>query len=193
VAVRNANPEGVIIGEEWGNASRWLLGREWDSVMNYRLRRGILGFVRDDAYMDNDANGDNVIHALKPSELDRLIRDIESDYPPVAYHAMMNILGSHDTSRLGFVAGSDERQKLAALIVFALPGTPTIYYGDEIGLDAPSVDDNGTLQDDPYNRAPYPWPDAAGDTSARRTRICWPSTRRFQPCATIIPRCAKAR
>ncbi len=43
VAVRNANPEGVIIGEEWGNASKWLLGSEWDSVMNYRLRRGDSG------------------------------------------------------------------------------------------------------------------------------------------------------
>lgn len=163
VAVRNANPEGVIIGEEWGNASRWLLGDEWDSVMNYRLRRGILGFVRETDYTDNDANGDNVIHALKPSQLLSLIRDIESDYPPVAYYAMMNILGSHDTSRLLFVAGDVQRQRLAALIQFALPGAPTIYYGDEIALDAPSVDDNGTLQDDPYNRAPYPWPDTSGD------------------------------
>jgi glycosidase len=163
VAVRNANPEGVIIGEEWGNATKWLLGKEWDSVMNYRLRTGILGFARDEDYMDNDANGDRVIYALTPTQLDRLIRDIESDYPPVAYFAMMNILGSHDTSRLLFVAGDTERQKLAALLQFALPGAPTIYYGDEIALNAPSVDDNGTVQDDPYNRAPYPWPDTAGN------------------------------
>lgn len=164
VAVRNANPDGVIIGEEWGNASKWLLGSEWDSVMNYRLRRGILGFVREFDYTDNDANGDNVIHALTPSQLDALIRDIESDYPPMAYHAMMNILDSHDTARLLFVAGDTQRQRLAALLQFTLPGAPTIYYGDEIALDAPSVDDNGVLQDDPYNRAPYPWPDASGDT-----------------------------
>ncbi len=163
VAARNVDPETVIIGEEWGNATRWLLGNEWDSVMNYRLRRGILGFVRDDVYVDNDANGDNVIHALAPSELEGLIRDLESDYPPAAYHAMMNILDSHDTSRLLFVAGDTQRQKLAALLQFALPGAPTIYYGDEIALDAPSVDDGGTLQDDPYNRAPYPWPDTEGD------------------------------
>jgi len=165
VAVRNANPEGVIIGEEWGNASKWLLGDEWDSVMNYRLRRGILGYVREFDYTDNDANGDNVIHALTPSQLDTLIRDIESDYPPMAYHAMMNILDSHDTARLRFVAGDSQRQQLAALLQFTLPGAPTIYYGDEIALDAPSVDDNGVLQDDPYNRAPYPWPDASGDAS----------------------------
>ena len=162
-AVRNANSEGVVIGEEWGNASRWLLGSEWDSAMNYRLRRAILGYVRADDYTDNDANGDNVIYALKPSELETSIRDLESDYPPMAYQAMMNILGSHDTSRLPFVVGSPQRQQLAALLLFALPGAPTIYYGDEIGIDAPSQDDNGTLRDDPYNRAPYPWADEEGD------------------------------
>ena len=162
-AVRNVNPEAVIIGEEWGNATRWLLGKEWDAVMNYQLRRGILGFVRDTDFTDNDANGDRLMHALTPGQLDGIIQDIASDYPPQAYHAMMNLLGSHDTSRLRFVAGSAQRQKLAALLQFALPGAPTIYYGDEIALNAPSVSDGSTLQDDPYNRAPYPWPDTAGD------------------------------
>lgn len=162
-AVRNANPEGVIIGEEWGNATRWLLGNEWDSVMNYQLRRGILGFVREEDFTDNDANGDRILHALAPTQLDGIIQDIASDYPPMANHAMMNLLGSHDTSRLLFVAGDTERQKLAALLQFALPGAPTIYYGDEIALDAPSVSDGSTIQDDPYNRAPYPWPDTGGD------------------------------
>jgi len=162
-AVRNANPEGVIIGEEWGNATRWLLGNEWDAVMNYQLRRGILGFVREEKFTDNDANGDRLLHALTPSQLDGIIQDIASDYPPMANQAMLNLLGSHDTSRLLFVAGDTERQKLAALLQFALPGAPTIYYGDEIALDAPSVSDGSTLQDDPYNRAPYPWPDADGN------------------------------
>lgn len=163
--VRNINPETVIIGEEWGDASRWFLGKEWDSTMNYRLRTGILGFVRETDYFDNDANGDRVIFALSPSEVDGLIRAIEEDYPPQAYHALMNLLGSHDTSRLFFVVENDpQAHKLAALLQFTLPGAPTIYYGDEIALDAPSIPDSGgNLQDDPYNRAPYPWPDTTGD------------------------------
>ena len=165
VAVRNNNPNAVIIGEEWGDAARWLLGREWDSTMNYRLRAGILGFARDEDFTDNDANGDRIIYALTPSEVDGLIHAIEEDYPPTAYHALMNLLGSHDTSRLRFVLGDDpQRQKLAALLQFTLPGEPTIYYGDEIAIDAPSQPDSGgVLQDDPYNRAPYPWPDTTGD------------------------------
>ena len=164
VAVRNANPKAVIIGEEWGNASRWLLGKEWDAVMNYRLRTGILGFARQTDFHDNDSVGDRTIRALTPAQFDALLRDIASDYPPMAFHAMMNVLGTHDTSRLFFVVEDAQHQKLAALLQFALPGAPTIYYGDEVALNAPSVDDGGTVQDDPYNRAPYPWPDAEGDT-----------------------------
>ncbi len=163
--VRQTNPEAVIIGEEWGDASRWLLGKEWDATMNYRLRNGILGFVRDTDYQDNDANGDRIIYALTPSQTDNIIRAIEEDYPPMAYHAMLNILDSHDTSRLFFTVNNDPQlQKLAALLQFTLPGAPTVYYGDEISLDAPSIPDSGgNLQDDPYNRAPYPWSDASGD------------------------------
>ena len=115
--VREINPEAVIIGEEWQDASSWLNGAEWDAVMNYRLRRGILGFARDAIFTDNDANGDNIIRPLGPSELDALIESIREDYPPPAYHAMMNLLGSHDTSRVFFVVGNDPaRQKLAALV-----------------------------------------------------------------------------
>lgn len=167
--VREVNPEAVIIGEEWQDASRWLGGAEWDAVMNYRLRRGILGFARDAIFTDNDANGDNTIRPLGPGQLDALIESIAEDYPPQAYHAMMNLLGSHDTSRVFFVVGDDPaRLKLAALVQFTLPGAPAVYYGDEIALDAPSQPDSGgNLQDDPYNRAPYPWPDAEGDAYRR--------------------------
>ncbi|MBC6936451.1 MAG: hypothetical protein DWB42_11495 [Chloroflexi bacterium] len=163
--LRRLNPETVIIGEEWSDAAEFFGGDEWDSTMNYRLRAGILGFVRDTDFTDNDSNGDRVMYALPPSELDNTIRSIEEDYPQPAYHALMNVLSSHDVSRLFFVVGSDRQaHKLAALAQFALPGAPTIYYGDEIAIDAPSIrDSGGVYQDDPYNRAPYPWPDTEGD------------------------------
>ncbi|MCB9457934.1 MAG: alpha amylase N-terminal ig-like domain-containing protein [Anaerolineaceae bacterium] len=162
--VKNTNPDAVIIGEEWADSSEWLQGDEWDSTMNYRLRAGILGYVRDSDYQDNDSNGDRLISALAPSEFNSVIRAIEEDYPAQAYHALLNLLDSHDTSRLFFVVNNDPQlQQLAALAQFTLPGAPTIYYGDEIALDAPSRNDGGTLQDDPYNRAPYPWADTEGD------------------------------
>lgn len=158
-AVRSYNPEAVIIGEEWNDASRWLLGPEWDAVMNYRFRRAVIGLVRDSDFVDNDGR----IPVLAPSEFEMLIRAIEEDYPPMAFHAMMNLLGSHDTSRLFFVMENDiQLMQQAALLQFGMPGAPTIYYGDEIALDAPSLLDGNVYQDDPYNRAPYPWDDTEG-------------------------------
>src|SRR5260221_5365573 len=78
--------------------------------------------------------------------------------PPQSMQAMMNLLDSHDTTRLSFWAGDSQSQKFAAFMQFMMPGAPTIYYGDEIALKAPDI--NG--QDDPYNRAPYPWSDENG-------------------------------
>lgn len=158
--VRRYNPEGVIIGEEWNDASKWLLGNEWDSVMNYRLRRAILGVVRDTDFVDNDGR----IDTISISEFDAMVRSIAEDYPAMANNAMMNLLGSHDTSRLFFVLDNNpDWQRIAALLQFSLPGAPTIYYGDEVSIDAPSIGDPNILQDDPYNRAPYPWDDTEGD------------------------------
>src|SRR5690606_17991864 len=91
------------------------------------------------------------------------------DHAPQAYQAMMNMPGSDGSSRVVFVVGEDSaRQMLAGLVQFTLPGAPTVYYRDEIALDAPSQPDSGgNLQDDPYNRAPYPWPDEEGDAYSR--------------------------
>jgi len=155
--VRAVNPEAVIIGEEWNDSTEWLLGDEWDSVMNYRYRRAIIGLVNGRDFADNDGK----IIGLTPADFESAIRGVEEDYPPMAYHAMMNLLGSHDTVRSLNALGDDvESLKLAASVLFTLPGAPTIYYGDEIAIDAPNID----TQDDPYNRAPYPWADESGDT-----------------------------
>lgn len=158
--VRLVNSETVIIGEEWHDATPWLLGDEWDTVMNYRFRRAAIGLVRGANFVD----GDGVIPALAPAQFDAVLRSIEEDYPPMAYEAMMNLLGSHDTSRIFFVMNNNvDLLKLSALLQFTLPGAPTVYYGDEIALDAPSKLDGALYQDDPYNRAPYPWADTDGD------------------------------
>ncbi len=185
-AVRAVDPEAVIIGEEWGDASRWLLGREWDAVMNYRFRGALLSFVRDTTYVDNDANAGSSTGELAPigpSELDLRLKSIQEDYPPPAWYAMMNLVGSHDTNRVlfvldecqgagqclgdfdpGRVAAAKAKLKLLAVAQFTLPGAPTIYYGDEAGSYYPSLalSPAGLMEDDPYNRVTFPWPDEAG-------------------------------
>ncbi|MBN1177957.1 MAG: glycoside hydrolase family 13 protein [Anaerolineae bacterium] len=192
--VKAANPDAVIFGEEWGDARSWLLGTEWDSVMNYRFRSALLSFMRDEVYWDNDNNSGSSGGTLEPitvSAFDRWLHQIEEDYPPEAWYAMVNLMGSHDTNRVRFVlskwqigyddtdpAGydpatdfdpeaTDRRQMLMALLQFTLPGAPTIYYGDEVGITSPGGWYGDKWEDDPYNRVPFPWSDTPGAYTAR--------------------------
>ncbi|MDQ3804513.1 MAG: alpha-amylase family glycosyl hydrolase, partial [Acidobacteriota bacterium] len=165
--------DGPLIGEIWEDASQFLAGDQLDSVMNYRFRKNVLGFARGVGWSDNDNNGGNQIVGLTPSQFDRALRSVREDYPKQATDAMLNLLGSHDTNRALYVLalGGDsglgeakERLKLSALFQFTYPGAPMVYYGDEGALNAPALGlgPNGP-EDDPYNRAPYPWADEAGD------------------------------
>ncbi len=192
--VKEANPEAAIFGEEWGDARSWLLGAEWDSVMNYRFRSALLSFMRDRVYRDNDNNDSSSGGTLRPitvSEFDRWLRQIQEDYPPQAWYGMVNLVGSHDTNRVRFVLGkwqlgydqddplpydpatdftaaaTDRRQMLMAILQFTLPGSPMVYYGDEVGIDAPGRWYGSKWEDDPYNRVPFPWDDTPGDYVAR--------------------------
>ncbi len=173
-AVRGVSPEAVILGEEWGDASAWLLGDEWDAVMNYRFRSAAMGWLAENAFEDNDSRPGRVsgpIEPLTPSLFHARLLSIWEDYPPQALRGMMNLTGSHDTNRLRFLLrksnGDDDPRALQRLrqwylLAFTYPGAPTIYYGDEVALVQDGVFANGTWEDDPYNRAPYPWPDTPG-------------------------------
>lgn len=184
-ALHTVKPEAYIVGEEWGNASSWTLGGEWDATMNYQFGSALLSFWRDTEFTDNDHNSGSSagsLTPLTPGQLDERLHNLEERYPPEAFYAMMNLLDSHDTNRALFMldenAGSNNRAlyedpnydwgdaitrlKGVVLLQMTLPGAPTIYYGDEIGLVAPTTYDGSTWQDDPYNRIPYPWLDVSG-------------------------------
>lgn len=173
-AAKAANPEALLISETWKepDARQRVLGDEFDSSMNYRFRAAVLGFLRDSDFTDNDGT----INALSPSEFDAALRAVQEDYPPPAFATAMNLISSHDVNRAvnvldrggvdpatmepvdGFADGR-KRLALAAALQFTLPGAPTVYYGDEVGLAGYGSD---LQRDDPYNRQPYPWADAAG-------------------------------
>ena len=192
-AVRNAAVTGksdvVMLGEEWGDATAWLLGHEWDSVMNYRFRSAVMSWLftgctggngcnGGTSFEDNDANSASIsgpMGYLSPSQFDTRLRSIAEDYPPMAFKAMMNLADSHDTNRVRFLlkkinndsdAAAVQRMKEWWLFAFTYAGAPTLYYGDEVGLSMDGVPSNGKYEDDPYNRAPYPWDDTPGDYSA---------------------------
>jgi glycosidase len=162
-AVKSYAPDSALVGEIWPDASEYLLGNELDSVMNYRFRRAVDGFVRTTDWSDPTGR----IPTRTPTQLDRSLQAVREDYPPQASAAAFNLLDSHDTNRALFVftePGDDgltqarERLRLAALLQFTYVGAPMIYYGDEAAINAPGV---GVA--DPFNRAPYPWADASGD------------------------------
>ncbi|MCL4264667.1 MAG: PKD domain-containing protein [Anaerolineae bacterium] len=179
-------PDSYMVIEEWGNASAWLLGDEMDATMNYQYSSAMLSFWRDTTFTDNDHNSGSSageLTPLTPSQLDGRLHNWIERYPPEALYAMMNLLGSHDTNRPLFMLdhnaanGTDHtplldpdydwsdsvaRLKGVALLQMTLPGAPTIYYGDEVGLVGPTYYYGGKWEDDPYNRQPFPWLDEAG-------------------------------
>ena len=164
-AVKETAPDAPIIGEVWedavvkesyGHRRRYALGDALDSVMNYPLRAATLDFI----------HGRSDACALR----DFLIGQ-QMNYPKPFYYALMNLLGSHDVARLKNVlatpldlralsreeqlavefsdeamALAEKRERLCATLQFCLPGVPSIYYGDEQGMEGVG---------DPFNRLPF--------------------------------------
>ncbi len=175
--IRAANPEAITIAEEWGDASRFILGDMLDSSMNYRFRNAIIGLLRDADWQDTNS----YIRDLNIRQFDSLMHSLREDYPPEAYYALMNLVSSHDVNRVLVpldLASTDSdptatdwslgkaRLRMLALIQMTLPGAPTIYYGDEVGLVGyGEANGGGVFYSDPYNRQPYPWPDQPGYAS----------------------------
>lgn len=175
---------GPLYSEVWYEATPWLYGDQLDATMNYRYRKAVLGFLIDTTWTDNDNNNDQTMWALSPSEFDYVLGSIREDYPREAWYTMMNLMDSHDTNRALFVLRQQSTDLAAALakmgmmaaLQFTYPGAPTIYYGDETGLGAVDWGGeatwgagktvSGIVQDDPYNRNPYPWADESGGLPA---------------------------
>ena len=147
---RAVNPEAYLVGEIWTGAERWLRGDIFDGVMNYPLTRAIFGLVgRDIDRGELAKSGLNAIHALGAGDFAAEVQRQLSAYPEDAVYSQLNLLGSHDTPRVRTSLGGDlAALKQAWLLLFAFPGAPCVYYGDEIGLQGGH---------DPYCRAGMPW------------------------------------
>jgi glycosidase len=172
--VDETDPDALTISETWQKDStllRMIRGDRLDTTMNYRLRDAVLGLLAPGTF-DSKGFADSG-RVISPTEFANRIASIREDYPDAAYYSLMNLLDSHDTERLLWtltpgpettagreadaanVASGKARQRIAALIQFTMPGAPTVFYGDEVGM---------TGDDDPDDRRTYPWPAAAGDT-----------------------------
>ena len=162
--IREIRPDALLIGEVWEDASnkhsygvrrRYFVDGILDSAMNYPFRNAIINFIRG---WDNGPG-------LKDA-----VMTIAENYPPQVFLCNMNLLGTHDTPRVltalvdnydgpreeqakRFLSRSQyvtaqERLILASFLQYTLPGAPSLYYGDEAGMEG---------YKDPFNRRTYPW------------------------------------
>lgn len=165
LAVKSENPEAFILGEVWedatnkvsyGSRRRYLLGNQLDSVMNYPFSNAIINFIKW-------GNGHEFAEA---------VLEVCENYPTPALHLLMNHIGTHDTPRILTLLGSSQpdsgdreiqavtrlglaeyllgvkKQKCAAVLQYTLPGVPSLYYGDEAGMEG---------YGDPFCRGCFPW------------------------------------
>lgn len=150
-AVKSENPNAYLLGEVWedatnkisyGSRRKFLQGKQLDSVMNYPFANAIINFLKT-------GNSENFINT---------VMSVCENYPPDSLRTLMNHIGTHDTARILTVLGKSnlyigdrawqavqqltddeyktavQKLKLATLIQYTLPGIPSVYYGDEIGM-----------------------------------------------------------
>lgn len=158
--VKTANPDAYIVGEIWRESQRWLQGDQFDAVMNYIFTRAATAFFGAATLADVWPGGG--YDKLKPltaeafaAEIDRMLGLYDWEITSV----QLNLLGSHDTARFLHMVGEDQSAlRLATLYQMTMPGAPSIYYGDEIGL---------TGGYEPASRGGMPWDESAWDTDLR--------------------------
>lgn len=119
--VKQINPNCYIVGEIWEDASPWLMGDQFDAVMNYLFRNAVIEFF--------------IFKKLTPVQFDSVLAIPRTKYPQEVQYVLQNLIGSHDTERyLTLAKGDVGKVKITVLFQMTYIGAPMIYYGDEIGM-----------------------------------------------------------
>lgn len=133
--VKQRNPDAWILGEVWTDGTPWLGGDQWDASMNYPFRAVVMNWV---------AKGQG-----SPSQFVQNLLSVYDLTVPQVSRNQMNLLSSHDTPRFLNECGGDARLAwLGAVVQFTWPGVPSIYYGEELGMEGGA---------DPQNRRAMRW------------------------------------
>lgn len=158
--------DSYLIGEVWEDGSnkvaydkrrKYLLGSETHSLMNYPFRVSAMDYLRG-------GRAENFKEAMET---------IRENYPRDAFYGAMNMLGTHDNPRILTMLGTFPKEapptrtqraqyrmdpeeyhrgcrllQTGGILLYCFPGSPTIYYGDEAGMEG---------YEDPFNRGTFPW------------------------------------
>ena len=162
--VKKAKPDALILAEHYGDPKAWLMGDQWDTVMNYdAFMEPITWFLTGVEKHSDEFRGDLLGN---PDAFTGALRHHMSRFNQNSLEIAMNELSNHDHSRfltrtnrrvgrihtMGPEAAGENINKgvFREAVVFQMtwPGAPTIYYGDEAGLCGWT---------DPDNRRGYPW------------------------------------
>ncbi len=157
--VRSYSKNAPVIGEVWEDAStktsysarrKYFTENELNSVMNYPVKESIINYLR----------------CKEPYDLNSTLRLLLNGYPKVVLDNLMNFLTTHDTSRIFseilFLTNGDRELaknylKIATGIMFTLPGVPSIFYGDEYGMENNDGSSRGCFDWKAYNNEIFEW------------------------------------
>jgi alpha-amylase len=156
--LQKINPNIYLVGEVWEKAENiapFLHGLP--ALFNFDLSFSILESVKRgqsvSAYIDGHSWTVDESMAFETGYLKN--QQIYLEQTPDFDDAIF--LSNHDQNRvLSVLGGNLEKGKLAAAILLTMPGTPYIYYGEEIGMLG--------MKPDPNIREPFLWNTEANDT-----------------------------
>ncbi len=137
-SVKSVNPQSYICGEHWKDNISYLTGDQWDGAMNYfastRPARSFAG--ENDRYLRGMLGKDGSYFVSGGFELKKQIEQHYARIPNQLTFLQFNLLDSHDLHRFHTNTAVFDFQiyKGILILLFLLPGTFSIYYGDEIGL-----------------------------------------------------------
>ncbi|MCD8301105.1 MAG: glycoside hydrolase family 13 protein [Clostridiales bacterium] len=169
-AVKEANPDALILAEHYEDPRAWLGGDQWDTVMNYvAFMDPVSWFLTG---MEKHGNEFKDYHLGNVDDFLNSMRHYMASFLTPSLQCAMNQLSNHDHSRfltrtnhrigkaadLGYKTASEGVNKgvlkEGVVMLMTWPGAPTLYYGDEAGLCGYT---------DPDNRRAYPWGDEDKD------------------------------
>lgn len=144
---KGIDPEVYLVGEIWQRAPEWLQGDQFDALMNYAIGQDVV-----EKFVTGTITGGSAVQAMA---------QLYADYPEASAAMQFNLVSSHDTGRLltkmgggglGATPGAEAlaRHRLAAAILYSLPGTPVTFQGDECAF-------LGTGGGKEENRYPVQW------------------------------------